>query len=90
MNDLYSMLTSHQSTGYHRLGGTKATFQELTDIFTALELNGLLKPTRVLTGYIPTGDALQAVRNMIVQLKQSKPGIIYLLDRMLNILLSII
>jgi hypothetical protein len=45
-------------------------------------MNELLKPTRVLTGYIPTGEGLRAVGNAVVQLKQTKPSIIYLLDRM--------
>jgi pyridoxine kinase len=74
--------------GYHRLAGSRATVQELTDIFTTLELNGLLKPTRVLTGYIPSRDVLRAVGNVIVQLKQTKPDIIYLLDRVLSLFFS--
>ena len=46
-----------------------------------------MKPTRVLTGYLPTGEVLRAVENVLVQLKQTKPGIIYLLDRMLSLFL---
>jgi pyridoxine kinase len=54
----------------------------LHEIFTALELNELLMPTRVLTGYIPNGEVLRAVGNIVAKLKETKPGIIYLLDRM--------
>lgn len=56
--------------------------KDLDDIFTALELNEILMPTRVLTGYIPTGELLRAVEEKIVQLKRTKPSITYLLDRM--------
>ena len=70
--------------GYHRFGGSKTTVEELNDIFTALRLNELLMPTRVLTGYIPTGEALRAVGDIVLQLKQTTPDIIYLLDRMSN------
>lgn len=67
--------------GYRRSGGTRTTAQELNDIFRALELNELLMPARVLTGYIPGAEALQAVQNIVTQLKHSKPSIIYVLDR---------
>ena len=67
--------------GYRRSGGTRTTAQELDDIFRALELNELLMPARILTGYIPGAEALRAVQNIVTQLKHSKPSITYLLDR---------
>ena len=36
--------------GYGRIGGTKATAEDLERRFSAMEQNGLLKPTRILTG----------------------------------------
>lgn len=32
------------------MGGTKATAEELERMFSVMEQNGLLRPTRVLTG----------------------------------------
>ena len=37
-------------TGYQRSGGTKATAEELERMFSVMEQNGLLGPTRILTG----------------------------------------
>lgn len=36
--------------GYLRSGGTKATAEELERMFSVMEQNGLLRPTRILTG----------------------------------------
>ena len=40
----------YQISGYNRMGGTKATAEELERMFSVMEQNGLLRPTRVLTG----------------------------------------
>lgn len=39
-----------QRLGYGRSGGTKATAHDLTEIFESMEQNGLLNPSRLLTG----------------------------------------
>jgi hypothetical protein len=39
-----------QISGYNRMGGTKATAEELERMFSVMEQNGLLRPTRILTG----------------------------------------
>lgn len=46
-----------------------------------MELNELLMPTRVLTGYIPGAEALTAVQALAWKLKDKKHDLIYLLDR---------
>lgn len=71
----------HSSTGYRRSGGTITTAGELNDIFQALKQNELLLPTRILTGYFHGAEIMRAVENVIKDLKQTKPDIIYLLDR---------
>jgi len=68
-------------SGYRRSGGSRTTAQELNDIFRTLELNELLMPARILTGYIPGAEALRAVQGIVTELKHSKPSITYLLDR---------
>jgi hypothetical protein len=37
-------------SGYTRMDGTKATAEELERMFSVMEQNGLLRPTRILTG----------------------------------------
>lgn len=88
--------------GYGRAVGSKASAAELNAIFDGMEANGLLTPTRLLTGwpfslphstftddllsgYIPTAEALSAVEKLASRLRHDKPNLIYLLDRMLFI-----
>jgi hypothetical protein len=54
--------------GYGRLGGSKASAQDLLEIFQSMEQNGLLHPTRLLTGefiysigYLMTAQTLQVI-----------------------------
>ncbi|KAI0289574.1 Ribokinase-like protein [Russula brevipes] len=67
-------------SGYHRVGGTKATAEELDRMFSVMEQNGLLSPTRILTGFIFGAEALSVVARTVTKLLQHDPQIIYLLD----------
>ncbi|KAF9053826.1 Ribokinase-like protein [Hymenopellis radicata] len=66
--------------GYRRSGGSKTNAEELNAIFEAMELNELLKPTRLLTGYIPGAEALTAVSELATKLKKENSSLVYLLD----------
>lgn len=67
-------------SGYTRMGGTKATAEELERMFSVMEQNGLLRPTRILTGFIFGAEALSVVARIVTKLLQNDPNIVYLLD----------
>ncbi|KAH9995087.1 Ribokinase-like protein [Russula vinacea] len=67
-------------SGYNRMGGTKATAEELERMFSVMEQNGLLRPTRILTGFIFGAEALSIVARTVTKLLQNDPNIVYLLD----------
>lgn len=78
--DVVNTVNFSNHSGYGRLGGTKTTAAELSEIFQGLERNHLLLPGRLLTGYIPGADALSAVADLVDKLKSENPDLIYLLD----------
>ncbi|KAK7445117.1 putative pyridoxal kinase [Stygiomarasmius scandens] len=78
--DVVNSVQFSNHSGYGRFGGTKTSAVELTSIFDTLELNELLNPSRLLTGYVPNAEALTAVAEVASKLKKQKPDIIYMLD----------
>ncbi|KAJ7626294.1 Ribokinase-like protein [Mycena polygramma] len=82
--DVVNTVNFSNHSGYGRLGGTKTTAAELTEIFQGLERNQLLLPDRLLTGYIPGAEGLSTVADLVDKLKSEKPGLIYLLDPVLG------
>ncbi|KAG8901798.1 putative pyridoxal kinase [Tulasnella sp. 403] len=66
--------------GYRHVGGSKTDARDLRAICDALEANGLMRPSRMITGYIPGGDALRAVVNIVRKQKATFPELVYLLD----------
>ncbi|KAJ7708751.1 Ribokinase-like protein [Mycena rosella] len=82
--DVVNTVNFSNHSGYGRLGGTKTTAAELTEIFQGLERNNLLLPDRLLTGYIPGAEGLSAVADLVDKLKSEKPDLIYLLDPVLG------
>merc|ERR1711939_846875 len=67
-------------TGYGRWGGSKFDAAHLEDVFNALEINGLFRQSRILTGYVPGADALSVVASKVRKLKAANPAITYVLD----------
>ncbi|KAF5338054.1 hypothetical protein D9758_014259 [Tetrapyrgos nigripes] len=78
--DVVNSVQFSNHSGYGRFGGTKTSAVELTSIFDTLELNELLEPSRLLTGYVPNAEALTSVAEVATKLKQQRPEIIYMLD----------
>ncbi|KAJ3970185.1 Ribokinase-like protein [Lentinula raphanica] len=78
--DLVNTVNYSNHAGYGRSGGTKTSAAELDSIFEAMEVNELLIPSRLLTGYIPNAEALNAVAKLVETLRTQKPELIYLLD----------
>lgn len=82
--DIVNTVNFSNHSGYGRFGGPRATAAELTSIFGLMEQNGLLRPERLLTGYIPGGEALSAVLSLARSLREKNPELIYLLDPVLG------
>ncbi|SJL13827.1 related to pyridoxal kinase [Armillaria ostoyae] len=78
--DVVNTVNFSNHAGYRRSGGSKTNAAELNSIFESMEANGLLSPTRLLTGYIPGAEALTAIGQLAAKLKKRKPELIYLLD----------
>ncbi|KAI0791930.1 Ribokinase-like protein [Abortiporus biennis] len=82
--DVVNTVNFSNHSGYGRFGGSKANASELSTIFSTMEQNGLLRPERLLTGYIPSGDALLAIKDLAVKLRERNPDLLYLLDPVLG------
>ncbi|KAI0295370.1 Ribokinase-like protein [Multifurca ochricompacta] len=78
--DIINTVNFSNHSGYHRFDGTKATADELDNIFSVLEKNGFLQPARVLTGFIFGAEALRVVARSVTKLLENAPQSIYLLD----------
>ncbi|CDZ98099.1 Pyridoxal/pyridoxine/pyridoxamine kinase [Phaffia rhodozyma] len=83
--DVVNTVQFSNHTGYGHTAGTRTTAADLKSIFGGLKSNGLLKAGRLLTGYIPGGEAVQVVgklAQLIIQERDasSKDRLIYVLD----------
>ncbi|KZT41750.1 bud site selection protein 16 [Sistotremastrum suecicum HHB10207 ss-3] len=80
--DVDAINTVHFSnhSGYGRFGGSKTTADELNTILRHLSSNGMLRPQRLLTGYVAGPDALAVIAETAQKLRSENPGMIYLLD----------
>lgn len=52
----------------------------LQDVFDAMDANGLLRQSHLLTGYIPGAEALTAVSGMVDRLRHINSKLVYILD----------
>ncbi|TFY51006.1 hypothetical protein EVJ58_g10785 [Rhodofomes roseus] len=82
--DVVNTVNFSNHSGYGRFGGSRATAAELAKMFELMELNGLLLCERLLTGYVPGAEALAAVKDLAIRMKQKNPELIYLLDPVLG------
>ncbi|TFK48479.1 Ribokinase-like protein [Heliocybe sulcata] len=82
--DVVNTVNFSNHTGYGRFGGSRTTAEELSEMFRALEENGLLRPSRLLTGYIAGAAALSTVAGLASRLRQHDPELIYVLDPVLG------
>ncbi|EJD48135.1 Ribokinase-like protein [Auricularia subglabra TFB-10046 SS5] len=78
--DVVNTVQFSNHSGYGRFGGPRTEASDLANIFAYLEQNGLLQPSRVLTGYIPNAKSLEVIATVVRKLKARKPEVIYLLD----------
>ncbi|KAI0028936.1 Ribokinase-like protein [Vararia minispora EC-137] len=78
--DVVNTVNFSNHAGYRQAGGTKATAADLSDMFTIMKKNGFLRPTRLLTGYVPGAEGLTSVAKLSEDLYGENPGLVYLLD----------
>jgi pyridoxine kinase len=52
----------------------------LKSVFEGMELNGLLRYSRMLSGYIPSPSALIEVTNFVIKMREINPNLLYVLD----------
>ncbi|SNX84391.1 related to pyridoxal kinase [Melanopsichium pennsylvanicum] len=83
--DVTNTVQFSNHTGYGRWGGLRFDAEHLSDIFSALQNNGLLRYSRMLTGYMPSADVVKVVLHLVKKLRtrqgaEQEGGLIYLLD----------
>ncbi|ETS64759.1 hypothetical protein PaG_00717 [Moesziomyces aphidis] len=82
--DVANTVQFSNHTGYGRWGGLRFDAQHLQDLFDGLEKNGLLRYSRMLTGYMPSaavvGTVLQLVKKLRSRKADDEGGLVYLLD----------
>ncbi|KAG5358747.1 putative pyridoxal kinase BUD16 [Yarrowia sp. E02] len=71
------------NTGYGSVKGTKASAQEILDIYEGLKLAGLSYEF-LLTGYVPGEEGVEAVGKVGEDVKNKNPELIWLLDPVLG------
>lgn len=82
--DVANTVQFSNHTGYGRWGGKRFDAEHLQDIFSNLDKNGLLRYSRMLTGYMPSAAVVQTVLELVKKLRSrsggEEGGLIYLLD----------
>ncbi|PVF92814.1 Ribokinase-like protein [Serendipita vermifera] len=84
--DVVNTVNFSNHSGYRRRPGegTRATGEQLKAIFNGLEMNGLLHPARLLTGYTPNADCLSAIVELVRKLRSHNSNLLFLLDPVLG------
>ncbi|SCV71564.1 BQ2448_3152 [Microbotryum intermedium] len=72
--------SNHTGSRYGRWGGSKFDAAHLEDVMSALDANGLLRQSHLLTGYVPGAEALLVVARTVDRLRSINPSLVYVLD----------
>ncbi|GAC93533.1 hypothetical protein PHSY_001098 [Pseudozyma hubeiensis SY62] len=86
--DVTNTVQFSNHTGYGRWGGLRFDSSHLSDIFSSLDKNGLLRYSRMLTGYMPSASVVEVVLGLVKKLRSRQTGgeqdeeggLVYLLD----------
>ncbi|KAI0737352.1 Ribokinase-like protein [Daedaleopsis nitida] len=82
--DVVNTVNFSNHSGYARFGGSRTSADELRQMFDIMEQNELMKPERLLTGYVPGAEATAAVTSLARRLRERNSNLIYLLDPVLG------
>lgn len=78
--DVVNTVAFSNHTGYATVGGSKMGIEHLRSIFDALESNGFVEQTHMLTGYVPGAEALALISTVVDRLRSANPNLVYLCD----------
>ena len=82
--DVLNTVQYSNHVGYGSFAGDKLSGEQIWELLSGMHANGLLKPSRVLTGYMGSADAVRAVVRALPLLRQSQPGVQYWCDPVLG------
>lgn len=83
VDNINSVQFSNQ-TGYKSFRGQRLDSEDLSDLYLGLKENELLNYSHVLTGYVGNEAFLNKLADIIAELKQKNPNIVYLCDPVLG------
>ncbi|SJX62894.1 related to pyridoxal kinase [Sporisorium reilianum f. sp. reilianum] len=72
--DVTNTVQFSNHTGYGRWGGLRFDAEHLQTLFDGLEQNGLLRYSRMLTGYMPSAAVVQVVLGLVKKLRSRQEG----------------
>ncbi|XP_064473324.1 pyridoxal kinase-like [Ornithodoros turicata] len=78
--DFINSVQFSNHTGYPLFRGQVLNAEELQELYDGLKLNRINKYSHVLTGYIPSDTLLSKVADIVTELKQNNPNLMYLCD----------
>lgn len=78
--DVINTVQFSNHTGYGRWKGLRFDEEHVGSLFEGLEQNGLLKQSRMLSGYMPSPAVVSTVRDAVTKIRSHNPNLIYLCD----------
>lgn len=78
--DVINTVQFSNHTGYGRWKGLRFDDAHIGELFSGLEENGLLKQSRMLSGYMPSPSVVSTVREAVKKIRTHNPDLIYLCD----------
>lgn len=78
--DVINTVQFSNHTGYGRWQGQRFDESHVRSLFAGLERNGLLKQSRMLSGYMPSPGVVQAVKDAVGEIRKHSPDLVYLCD----------
>jgi hypothetical protein len=76
-------MTLYLTTGYKVFKGQKTSPDVLAALLEGLETNGIDTHAKVLTGYVPSAEALQVIETHVQKMLEARSETVYILDRKL-------
>lgn len=78
--DLINSVQFSNHTGYPSFRGQVLNAEELQELYDGLKLNRINKYSHVLTGYVASDSFLLKVADIVTELKQNNPSLMYVCD----------